>query len=176
MAEVKRLTGAKVYVTEGDAAIAEDGGKSDPAHFTNGLFAPVKVDRRLKDGDVVALGGTELKVISTPGHSRGSVSYWMTVEDAGKKRTVAIANMLTAVIPLVGNAEYPGITEDFSRSFEKQKALSPEIWVAGHASQYGMQAKHRAGSFVDPQGYKDAVLRYEKAFREQLAKERGGRK
>jgi hypothetical protein len=38
-----------------------------------------------------------------------------------------------------------------------------------------MQEKLKSGSFVDPEGYKQAVERYEKLFREQLARQRGGR-
>jgi metallo-beta-lactamase class B len=169
MAEVKKLSGAQVYATEADAPILEDGGKSDPHFGKSFWFAPVKVDRRLRDGDVVALGGVSLRVVSTPGHSKGSVSYTMDVMDGSVKRSVAIANMGSVVMPLKGNAKYPNIAEDFARGFEKQKKLRPDIWVAGHASQFDMAAKHKAGSYVDPQGYQKAVLEYERKFRETLA-------
>jgi metallo-beta-lactamase class B len=63
LAEIQKLSGAKVYATVGDAAYLEDGGKSDPLVLAfadqDFRFPPVKVDRRLKDGDTVALGGTE---------------------------------------------------------------------------------------------------------------------
>jgi metallo-beta-lactamase class B len=171
MSEIKRLSRAKLYATEGDAAALEDGGLSDP-YFANrgGRFAPVKVDRRLRDGDVVELGGTELKVISTPGHSKGSVSYLMTATDRGQKRTVAIVNIGTVVMPLIDNPKYPNIADDYKTSFARQKSLSPDIWVAAHASQYRMQEKYKNGSFVDPQGYKDAIDASEKSFRQQLAR------
>jgi metallo-beta-lactamase class B len=172
MAEVEKISGAKVYATEADAPIMEDGGKSDPFFGVAQRFKPIKVDRRLKDGDVVSLGGTELAVVSTPGHTKGSVTYTMTVMDGGTARSVAIANMGSVVMPLIGNTKYPQIVEDYTRSFARQKQLTPQIWVAGHASQYHMQQKLKAGSFIDPQGYKDAVDSYEKAFRERLAKER----
>src|SRR5205814_2637162 len=60
MAEVQKISGAKVYVTEPDVAVMQDGARSDPSFGRTGYFAPVHVDRRLKDGDVVRLGGTEL--------------------------------------------------------------------------------------------------------------------
>lgn len=169
MAEVKKLTGAKVYATEADAPVLEDGGKSDPYFGERFWFAPVKVDRRLRDGDVVELGGVKLHVVSTPGHSKGSVSYTMEVNDNGTRRLVAIANMGSVVMPLTGNAKYPNIAADFALGFEKQKKLRPAIWVAGHASQFDMAAKHKAGSYVDPEGYRRAVLDYERKFREALA-------
>jgi metallo-beta-lactamase class B len=53
MAEIKRLTGAQMLMQEADAAMLEDGGVTD-FRFPKGrprVYDPVKVDRRLKDGD-----------------------------------------------------------------------------------------------------------------------------
>ena len=56
-------------------------------------FDPVKVDGRLKDGQKISLGGTELTVYSHPGHTRGSVSYGLTIAENGRNYRVLIANM-----------------------------------------------------------------------------------
>ena len=165
MAEIQRITKARVYATEGDAPIMEDGGMSDPAFGGKRLFSPIQVDRRLRDGDLIELGGARLKVVSTPGHSKGSVSYTLTIDN---NTSVAIVNMLTVVMPLKGMAKYPNIADDIRQSFAKQKQLNPQIWVAAHASQYGMQRKLKAGSFVDPQGYKEAIAAAEKNFLSKL--------
>lgn len=167
-AEVQNLTGAKVYATVADAAVLEDGGKSDPYLSAKEYnFAPVKVERKLKDGDTVKLGSTELKVHLAPGHTMGSVSYSTEVTENGKKQSLLFANMGSVVMPLYGNPKYPGIIRDFEKTFEAQRKMKPDIWVAGHGSQYGMAAKHKAGSFVDPQGYHDAVEKYAKLFEQQ---------
>jgi metallo-beta-lactamase class B len=172
MNEIRKITGAKVYITEPDAPVLEDGGKSDPFFGPEFRFAPVKVDRRLKDGDVVSLGGTELKVILTPGHTRGSVSYSTSMMDQGQQRNVLLANINTVVMPLVGNRKYPQIAEDYERAYATQRQLAPDIWVSAHAAQYDMAKKVKAGSFVDPEGYKQAVEHYYSLFRETLEKER----
>jgi metallo-beta-lactamase class B len=171
-AEVQRLSGAAAYITEPDVPSIEDGCKSDPV--LNDRWTPVRVARKLRDGDVVGLGGSELLVHLTPGHSKGSVSYSTTVQEAGKTYHVLFANMATVVMPLVNNAKYPNIADDFATTFRTQKRLSPDIWLAAHASQYRMEQKYRAGSFVDPQGYKRAVHYYEKEYLDRLARERGG--
>jgi metallo-beta-lactamase class B len=173
MAEIQKLAGARVFATEADAPALEDGGQSDPFLPEEYRFPSVEVDRRLKDGDTIRLGGTQLEVHLTPGHSKGSVSYSMNVVENGKKYRVAIANMGTVVMPLVDNEYYPEIAEEFAQSFRKQRALTPDIWVAAHASQYGMQEKYEAGSFVDPDGYKQAIDRFEKLYLEKRAEERG---
>ena len=171
LAEIQKLTGAKMYATAEDAPSLEDGGESDPVMKSR--FAPIKVDRKLKDGDTIRLNGTELVVHLTPGHTKGSAGYSMQVSENGKQYQVQIANMGSVVMPLVGNKNYPQIIEDYARSFRAQKALSADIWVAAHGSQYGMQEKYKSGSFVDPEGYRQAVERFEKLYLEQLRRERG---
>jgi metallo-beta-lactamase class B len=168
---IRKLSGARMFATEADAPSLEDGGRSDPVSGGRGSFPPVKVDRRLKDGDEVRLGGTVLRVILMSGHSKGSVGYSMELGAGDRKQNVLIVNMATVVMPLVNNVNYPGIVEDYRRTFELQKRLRPDIWVAAHASQYGMAAKHRAGSFLDPKGYIQAIARHERLFLEQLKTE-----
>jgi len=174
MGEIQKATGAKMYATPGDRAALESGGKVDG--FNDAVeyqFQPVRVDRVLKDGEKIRLGGTEVTAIFHQGHTKGSVSYSMILDDKGTKKPVLIANLLSVVQPLVGNKKYPNIVEDYQRSFTSQKKLHPGIWLAGHAAQFDMQAKLKAGSFDDPKGYADAVAKTEKAFEERLAKERG---
>jgi metallo-beta-lactamase class B len=172
MAEIQKATGAKMYATAGDKAALESGGKIDGFDSVASQFTPVRVDRVLKDGDRVRLGGTELKVLSHPGHTKGSVSYALTVDEKGTKTPVLIVNLLSVVQPLVNNKSYPNIAEDYAKSFAAQKQLHPGIWLAGHAGQFDMQAKVKAGSFDDPKGYAEAVDGLEKAYLEQLAKQR----
>ncbi len=53
-----------------------------------------------------------------------------------------------------------------------------DVWLASHASQFKLHEKYRTGDtfnpdgFVDPEGFKAAVEELEKAYREQLARER----
>lgn len=184
MAELKSSTGAKFLASEGDASLFEDGGKSDYL-FTDQKFrfAPVKVDGRLKDGQKISLGGTELTVYSHPGHTRGSVSYGLTITENGRNYRVLIANMGT-INPgtvLIGNKNYPQIAEDYARTFRSQKALECDIFLSSHASQYRLHDKWKPGqaynpdTFVDPEGYKAAVAKAETNYLELLAKEKESR-
>src|ERR1700730_1207519 len=58
-AEVKRLTGAKYMVMDGDVPVVESGGAKDFA-YPKDLYPAVQVDRVLHDGDEVRLGGVVL--------------------------------------------------------------------------------------------------------------------
>jgi metallo-beta-lactamase class B len=184
MAEMKRLTGARMLATDGDAPVLEDGGKSDPL-FTapEYRFAPVKVDGRIKDGQKISLGGTELTAYSHPGHTRGSASYALTFAENGHNYRVLIANMgsINPGTILIGNKKYPQIADDYAKTFREQKMLECDIFLSSHASQYQLHDKWKPGqayspdTFVDPEGYKAAVGRAEKAYLEWLAKEKGTR-
>ena len=180
LAEIKQLTGAEMWATAGDAPILEDGGFSDP-HFGGRVsFRPVAVDRILADGDVISVGGARLTLVESPGHTTGSASYTMTVRENGRDYSVVIANMGT-INPgkrLVVDPTYPGVADDFAKTFRRQKAMDIDIWVAAHGSQYGLHRKYRPGqaygpeTFVDPEGFLAAVERLEGLYLEQLELER----
>jgi metallo-beta-lactamase class B len=182
LAELKRLTGAQIWMSEADAVLLEDGGKSD-FRFGDEVtmnFEPVRVDRRLEDQDTIALGGVTLTAHHHPGHTKGATSYTFTVREAGRDYRVVIANLgsINPGVTVDGMPKYPTIGDDYARTFAAQKALPVDVFLASHASQFGMHAKYQPGApydpnrFVDPAGYLAAVERLERIFREQLARER----
>lgn len=180
LAEIKQLAGAEMWATAGDAPVLDDGGFSDP-HFGGRVsFRPVKVDRIIADGEVITLGSTRLTVIETPGHTAGSSSYSMTVREDGQDFRVVIANMgtINQGKKLVVDPTYPGVAEDFAKTFRRQKAMEIDVWVAAHGSQYGLHDKYRPGqaydpdTFVDPEGFLAAVERLESLYQKQLEAER----
>lgn len=168
---MQKLTGAKIWATAGDAPLLEDGGASDPGGLPR--FPKVAVDRILSDGEEIVLGeGLTLKVLGTPGHTPGSVSYLLTFPEGGRARTLLFANLPTVVMPLK-NPAYPGIVADLRLSFARLKALHPDLWVAAHASQCGLAAKAKTGVFEDPEGYAKAVAACEAAFQASVKTELG---
>jgi metallo-beta-lactamase class B len=96
---------------------------------------------------------------------------------------VIIANMgsINPGVTVSGMPKYPGIAQDYSRTFRAQKDMSIDIWLASHAAQFRMHEKYKPGDafnperFVDPAGFKAAVQRLEKAYLDQLAKERSAK-
>lgn len=180
LAEIKEFADAEMWATAGDAPVLEDGGFSDP-HFGGRVsFRPVTVDKIVADGEIIRLGKTRLKVVESPGHTAGSVSYTMTVREGGREYRVVIANMgtINRGKRLVVDPTYPGVAEDFAKTFRRQKAMDIDVWVAAHGSQYGMHRKHSPGqpyspeTFVDPDGFRAAVERLEALYNAQLAEER----
>jgi metallo-beta-lactamase class B len=180
LVEIQNISGAQMWGTKGDKRILEDGGFSDP-HFGGRVsFTPIKVDRVLADGDKIDLGDTSLTVHDHPGHTEGSSSYSMQINENGRSYSVVIANMGT-INPgkkLVVDPTYPGVADDFARTYREQKAMEVDVWVAAHGSQYGLHDKYTPGqsyspgTFVDPEGFRAEVERLEAIYLEQLVQER----
>jgi metallo-beta-lactamase class B len=179
LARVKRETGARLEVMAEDAPLLEAGGRGDFRFGDELTFPAVKVDRRLKDGDRVELGGVTLTAHHTPGHTKGATTFTTTVEEAGKKYDVVFATSLS-VNPgtkLLNNPKYAAIVPDWEKTFRLMKSLQPDIWVAGHAGFFDMAGKAaRAGKgpnpYIDPAGYRRYVESAEERFRKLLLDEK----
>lgn len=177
MAAVKKATGAKLMIDEQDAGVAEDGGSSDYEMGGHGsVFAPIKPDRLLHDKDLVTLGNTQMVMLHHPGHTKGSCSFLLNVNDGQKSYKVLIANL-----PTIINDEkfadvkgYPTIAKDFAYTLSVMKKLQFDIWLASHASQFGLHVKHQPGesynpaAFVDRAGYDKALADLQRKFDEKL--------
>jgi metallo-beta-lactamase class B len=180
MAELKERSGAQLWAIAADAKLLEDGGYSDALFGGRETFRPVTVDRIISDGDVVSVGATTLTVHGHAGHTPGSVSYSMQVRENGRDYNVLIANMgsINPGTRFYADETYPGIREDYANTFKRQKAMSVDIWVAAHASQYGLHDKFKPGqpygadTFVDPDGFFELVDKLEQTYLAALKNER----
>jgi metallo-beta-lactamase class B len=175
---IKELTGARVEVMEGDAEVIASGGRGQ--YLYKQLWKPCAVDRVLKDGDTVTLGKATLTARLTPGHTRGCTTWTMQAADGGKSWNVVIIGSpnVNPGYQLVNNADYPGIVDDFTKTFRLLKAMPCDIFLGAHGSYYGMEAKFarlqgdpKTNPFVDPEGYRAYVEDRDKAFRETLQKQ-----
>ena len=183
-ATIKRLTGAKYMVMEGDVDVVESGGKTD-FHYASDpdtLFSATKVDRVLRDGDEVKLGGATLTARLTAGHTKGCTTWTMKVNDRSKVRNVVIVGSpnVNPGYKLVGNTAYPRIAEDFDKTFRVLKSLSCDYFLGAHGSYFDMETKYAqmkagaASALIDPVGYRKYVEEREQAFRSELKKQQSG--
>jgi metallo-beta-lactamase class B len=180
-AGVKKLTGTKYMVMDGDVDVVESGGKTDFQYgdTPGSLFPPTKVDRVLHDGDVVKLGDTVVTAHLTPGHTKGCTTWTLKANGNGKTYDVVIVGSpnVNPGYKLVDNLKYPQIATDYERTFRVLRSLPCDIFLGAHGDYYGMPgkfAKMKAGNrnaFVDPDGYKNYVSDREQAFRAELRKQ-----
>ena len=78
--KLKAATGAPVYMNENDAPLYD---ALDVQAGWLGVETPerTEIDNALRDGDSLRLGPAELHALHTPGHTQGSTSLWIPLEN-----------------------------------------------------------------------------------------------
>lgn len=172
---VKELSGARVMAMEQDVPWLRKmtpGGKPHP------------IDKVLKDGEQVTLGGTTLVAHLTAGHTPGCTTWTTKVEENGKSYNVLIVCSVgfNPGYVLVNNKDYPSIADDYVRSFKVLRTLPVDVFLGAHGSFYGLQAKYAklqqggANPFIDPAGFQAYLDDKEKAFTTELAAQKAKQK
>ena len=188
-AEVKRLTGAKYMVMDGDVPVVESGGAQDFAYGAAigtpaGRYPAAKVDRVLRDGDEVRLGRVVLVAHKTPGHTRGCTTWTLRERERGRPLNVVIVGSWNVndgfrLVDLPESpASYAGIATDYRHTFSVLKALPCDVFLGAHGAYFNMLEKLeslRAGTaknvWVDPEGYQAAVAERKAAFEAELMRQ-----
>lgn len=83
IAELQRMSGARVVASKWSAAVLKTGGvgRADPQYGVQVGIAPVKHVRELRDGETLRVGGIVMTPHSTPGHTPGGTSWtWKSCE------------------------------------------------------------------------------------------------
>jgi len=183
-ATLQKLTGAKIYTSEREVGVLESGGKTDSRFGREFTYPPVHVDHAVTDGERVTLGGVTLMAHLTPGHSIGCTTWTMQVTDAGKVYDVVFVGgtSINPGVRLVDHPTYPGIAEDFKKTFQTLRSLKCDVFLGAHGGYYGMIEKYdrmekgaQSNPFIDPEGYRTFVDAAEAHFRDQLAAEKARR-
>jgi metallo-beta-lactamase class B len=175
LAELRRMTGAKLYVSRPDEILFTKGGLDDPNFGDRFPFEATKPDVLFDDNFIVRLGDASLTANITSGHTRGCTTWTTTAKEKGKTYNVAfICSTSSPDYKLVKNAAYPTIADDYVRTFERLKAMKVDVFLGAHGGMYNLQGKieamkkNGANPFIDPQGYRDYLTGSEIAFRTKL--------
>jgi metallo-beta-lactamase class B len=180
-AAIIKQTGAKYMVMDADVSSIETGGRTDFAHFTP--FPAAHVDRILHNGSTVQLGGITLTAHKTAGHTPGCTTWTMQVVESGKPLNVVIVGSVTALseyhlIATPGHpASYPGIAQDYARTFTELEALPCDIFLSSHGEYFDLLHKvarmptEGPSVWIDPTGYKRAIAQSRTDFEADLARQ-----
>jgi len=182
LAALKAATGAKLVAIAEEREALEGGRHIGDNENGEGRFAPIKVDRVVRDGDTLSLGGLTLKAHLTPGHTRGCTSWTLPLVDAGKRHeAIFYCSTTVAGNVLVGNRAYPEIVADYRRAFARLKRIRADIFLPNHPG-FGRLAEKRAAvgkgganPFVDAGELARFVLASEKDFETELKRQEGRR-
>jgi metallo-beta-lactamase class B len=169
LAELRRLTKAKLLVSEPDSDLMANGGKGDPNFGDRFPFEGVRADETFRDGKKIKLGGVTLTANITSGHTRGCTTWTTETKDQGRTlKAVFVCSTSAPGYKLVGNEKYPNIYADYQATFARLERLQPDIFLSAHGAQFDLQGKierMKAGAgnpFIDAAGYR----RYLKESRE----------
>jgi metallo-beta-lactamase class B len=182
--ELQEASGAKLWISEGDADVIAAGGAGDRSfgplrHLGMGRFPAPRVDHRFRDGDTIRLGPLALTAHVTAGHTPGCTSWSFPVRH-GDRELLAVSICSLSLLPFMSFGEeesYPGIRADFERSFTTLRSLPADIFLGPHGTFFEMERKRReranakdpAQPFIDRAGYLDYINWAERKFREKLA-------
>lgn len=135
LAALRQVTGARL-LARAQARGALESGRPDPADPQAGSlppFAPVAVDRVVRDGEVVRLGPLALTVHATPGHTAGGTSWtWRSCQGA-VCRDLVYADSLTAVAADGYRfTDHPALVATFRATFDRVARLPCDILLTPH--------------------------------------------
>ena len=153
----KQMTGATTAFMEQDVLALQrmmPGGKEHP------------IDRVLKDGDTVTLGGMTLTAHWTPGHTLGTTTWTFPVTEGGRRYNVTIiGGGLQDNARLVFNANNPTIADTWASTINKWKTYPTDVFLGAHTWFFNLTGKYKRmmanpngpNPWIDADGYKQYV-------------------
>jgi metallo-beta-lactamase class B len=176
--QLKKDTGAQMVAMREDVYALEKGVYAGSEHFKDAGAPPVKVDRVIRDGATLTLGGVTLTANLTPGHTAGCTTWTWPVKDAGRTLTAAaFCSASVAANRVTGpNLQYPGVVADYRKTFARARTMKVDVFLAAHGEFFdlaGKAARARAGGpnpFIDPNAFGAFVAGQEREFEATLAR------
>lgn len=111
------LSGAKTLIGRDDAEKARK-------HFDPDIL--------IKDGDVLTLGNTTISFLETPGHTRGTISFFFETEDDGKTYRVGMFGGAGANTLAQGRFDYDGCREGYRNSLHRLQKEHVDVFIGNH--------------------------------------------
>lgn len=164
---LKELTGAKTCIGAPDADFAN--GKLDltwAREIGTEYYEQFEPDILLNDGDIIKLGNTSIRCISTPGHTPGTMSFFFETKENGKTFTCAMFGGMGTNSMMLDWLEKNGLSDscrlDFIHSLKKVRNIPVDIHIGNHfwISGYSEKLKKLGQSenpFIDATEWKRVI-------------------
>lgn len=146
-ADLREKTGAKVIASAIDADVISG---SKPIPRGDSKFKVCPVDQRVSDGDTVKLGDMRWKVLSTPGHTEGSMCLLLdaAATEHPEARSVLVAGD-TLFCGSIGRTDFPGGSMAAMRkSLRRLSTLDDDTLVLPGHGDLTTIAAERHGAFA----------------------------
>lgn len=180
LSALKAATGAQLLALEAERRGLEEGYNIGEFDYGVQRFARIRIDRVIRDGETIRLGGSALTAHWTPGHTQGCTSFTLPVVERGRRHTALFfCSTTVAGNRLVGNKTYPEIVSAFRQTFVRLKRIRADIFLPNHPGFAKLPEKRakvapgRPNPFVDAGELQRHVAASERAFEAELARQRG---
>jgi len=145
------LSGAKTYLSETDAKMMRE----HPEMTYCDVMYHFEPDVLLNEGDIVTLGNTAIRVVATPGHTAGTLSFFGNVRDNdGKEYTFGMhggAGINTLTKEYIEKYNLPEARESYVQTLRKLMNKKVDITLGNHTAQNRTLEK-RAEILKNPEG------------------------
>jgi len=132
---------AKLAIHQDDAEMLIDSAKNLSAYMGSNIVTTA-ADMKLNDGDVLTIGVNEVKIIATPGHSKGGICLYFD-------KTLISGDTLFA--QSVGRSDLPGGDHNtLVKSIKEKLFILPEdtLVLPGHGAETTIEDEQVANPFV----------------------------
>ena len=142
-ADLKDATGAETICYELDKTWCEEGNSTG----TSRASKSVKIDRTVKDGDVIELGNMKWEVIHTPGHTKGSMCLFNAPQNGNHTEGLPVlVSGDTLFAGSTGRTDFEGGSDEDMATSMKRLAQLPDdtVVLPGHRSITSIKNERRA--------------------------------
>ena len=138
IAELQRMSGARVAASVASAREISTGlaGPDDPQYHVALAYPAARKVETFRDGDTLRVGALAVVAHYTGGHTPGGTTWsWRSCEGA-RCANIVYADSFTPVSDdeflFTRNSGYPGVLDDFARSFAMLEALPCDLLLTPH--------------------------------------------
>jgi len=184
IAELQRMSGARVMASPWSAAVLRRGGigRDDPQSGIIQPLVPVKNVHELRDGETLSLGGISITAHFTPGHTPGGTSWTRQSREGRVCRNIVFADSLTPIsadgFKFSSSRDYPHALDAFEKSFRFLETTHCDILITTHPEASNLWDRLAAREkgvtpdpMVDPLACKDLSKNAREQLRKRLAEE-----
>jgi metallo-beta-lactamase class B len=185
IAELQRLSGARVYASPWSAAVLKSGkpGRGDPQYVGGISIAPISNLHPLHEGEKIVVSDVTLTAHLTPGHTPGGTSWtWQSCEGS-LCRNMVYADSLTPVssdgFRFTDSRDYPHALQDFEKSILFLETTPCDILITTHPDNSSLwdrlearQKRLTPDPMLNPNACRELAARTRESLKQRVAEER----
>jgi metallo-beta-lactamase class B len=178
LAQLQRMSGAQLIASPAAAPVLSSGtpAASDPQAGVLKSFPPARVDRVVRDGEMLRLGNIVLTATATPGHTAGALTWHWGSCQGGVCRQIVYADSLTPVTDdKYRFSSHQAYLAAYRASIAKVAALPCDILLTPHPSASDMVQRLGRASVENENACRDYAAALSKQLDARLAKEKSGK-